>query len=280
MSSEGLKSLENSIKYFLVQRVASATFLLSCLFRYFSSLDHFEFFIIGAIFLKLGAAPLHRWFISLVKTVRPWVLFFLSTIQKVIPLVILCSINTWVFFLFSVILLNSSLIFWNRVRTIRLIKILALSSVNNLRWILIGSFIGLRVTIFYIFIYIIVILGVILVFKGPQKVTFRQIHSIGYYDQLIAILVLLSLGGLPPLTGFLGKIFILKFRVIQIRIALIIILIFSSLLLLFIYTSYCYLGLCNIPKILNMSNQMVSPWKKILYFVRVRIFHILVIVVT
>merc|ERR1712062_447484 len=64
------------------------------------------------------------------------------------------------------------------------------------------------------------------------------------------LIIFISLGGIPPLLGFLGKIIILKILLNNfIRITIIFAIIVSSLLLLYFYLSRIYFYLTNIPSL-------------------------------
>merc|ERR1712030_61382 len=52
-----------------------------------------------------------------------------------------------------------------------------------------------------------------LIFFSPLKIISNQISSSNHYRKLIKIFVLLSLGGLPPFLGFLGKLYIIKISI-------------------------------------------------------------------
>merc|ERR1712088_417357 len=101
-----------------------------------------ETFIIIRIIIKLGAAPFHGWFLSLSKSVRLFILLLISTIQKIIPVLIVRSLNLF-----------------NSIMLLRLIKILALSGINNLVWFLVRIITGIQffyllLTIYRYFYYI------------------------------------------------------------------------------------------------------------------------------
>merc|ERR1712037_89254 len=93
ITSSEYSPIENSIKYFLIQRIASIIYIicvLICLIKYNFIL---ETFMITRMMIKLGAAPFHGWFLSLSKSVRLFVLLLISTIQKIIPVLIVRSLN-------------------------------------------------------------------------------------------------------------------------------------------------------------------------------------------
>merc|ERR1711955_179359 len=119
ITSREYSPIENSIKYFLIQRIASIFYIiciLLCLIKYSFIL---ELFIFIRIMVKLGAAPFHRWFLSLSKTLNLFTLILISLNLTNSIIIYVCVITVFVIFYSSLLLL-------------RLIKILALSSINNL----------------------------------------------------------------------------------------------------------------------------------------------------
>jgi NADH-ubiquinone oxidoreductase chain 2 len=125
-------SLEGALKYFLIQSVGSILFLVRALLLEGSAHLVSSALISVSIFLKLGAAPLHGWFISLMRTVSLRTLFYLSTTQKIIPLIILSGLLVggpllWLTLLATLIVSSIS-----GFSTLPLTKILAVSSLNNL----------------------------------------------------------------------------------------------------------------------------------------------------
>merc|ERR1712037_441713 len=137
ITSSEYSPIENSIKYFLIQRIASIIYIicvLICLIKYNFIL---ETFMITRMMIKLGAAPFHGWFLSLSKSVRLFVLLLISTIQKIIPVLIVRSLNLF-----------------NSIMLLRLIKILALSGINNLVWFLVRIITGIQFFFFFFFFYL------------------------------------------------------------------------------------------------------------------------------
>merc|ERR1711902_170663 len=90
------------------------------------------------------------------------------------------------------------------------------------------------------------------------------------------LIIFISLGGIPPLLGFLRKIKILMNNFIRITIILAIIV--SSLLLLYFYLSRIYFYLTNIPSLkINFKLRLLSI-KKIIYFTSLVYFNLFFIV--
>merc|ERR1711950_54095 len=132
------------------------------------------------MFVKLGVSPFHSGFISILKTRSLKILFILSSVQKFIPLVILNNIifNYIVFYI--IVFLNLIILVYILFSTI--------------------SFI----------IYIYMLSGVIFIYGQIKLGRFFYINSINFFDKFFLILVFMSLGGIPPLLGFLRKFIVLK----------------------------------------------------------------------
>ena len=78
---------------------------------------------------------------------------------------------------------------------------------------------------------------------------FIQVNRMSFFDKVIIALLFMSLGGIPPLLGFLRKFLILKIILTYENIYLFLIIIFSSLILLYHYISRIYFFLTFIPSI-------------------------------
>lgn len=271
--SSGLNiELENSVKYFLIQRWASIIFLISYFFcSYF--INSIRILLILSIFIKLGISPFHTWFISILKTCSLYILMLLSTLQKIIPLIILN--NVFFFFrifyfciiitiIFLVIILSS---------VININKLLALSSLGNILWLISSNLLSLKLMILFLTIYVFLLMGIYLFYNSFYYNLFIQINRINFFDKIIIVLLFISLGGIPPLLGFLRKFLILKIIFIYENLILFLIIIFSSLVLLYHYMSRIYFFITFMPSLkTNFSTNNYSI-TKYFYLISVIIFN-------
>jgi NADH:ubiquinone oxidoreductase subunit 2 (subunit N) len=103
---------------------------------------------------------------------------------------------------------------------------------------------------------------------------FSQINRINFFDKICMVLIFMSLGGLPPLLGFLRKFLVVKFILISSnRIYFIMIVVFSSLFLLYFYISRIYFYLTYIPSLkMNLKIRHVLI-KKYLYIISLLIIN-------
>lgn len=116
--------------------------------------------------------------------------------------------------------------------------IIAYSSIGHLGWIIRFMLIGKpNLTIIYFIIYCTLIVPLFLIFNSINLIRSKQLRKVPIISvgvQLSISLILISLAGLPPLTGFMPKI-IAILLLANYNLPLIIILIIGSLINLFFY---------------------------------------------
>ena len=270
--SSGLNiELENSVKYFIIQRWASIIFLMRFFFCNYL-FNRFYLLIIIRIFIKLGISPFHTWFISILKSCSLYILIILSTVQKLIPLIILNNIyiNYIIFYLRIFLTIIFILLILSRV--VNLNKLLALSSLGNILWLISRNILSIKLILIFIIIYIYMLLGIYIFYNIYHYNIFIQINRINFFDKIIIILLFISLGGIPPILGFLRKLLILKIIFIYENIFLFLLIIFSSLVLLYHYISRIYFFLTYIPSIKLGLNYTINSWIKYIYLVSIVFF--------
>ena len=271
--SSGLNiELENSVKYFLIQRWASIIFLISYFFcSYF--INSIRILLILSIFIKLGISPFHTWFISILKTCSLYILMLLSSLQKIIPLIILNNVFFFfrIFYFCIIITIIFLLIILSSVININ--KLLALSSLGNILWLISSNLLSLKLMILFLTIYVFLLMGIYLFYNSFYYNLFIQINRINFFDKIIIVLLFISLGGMPPLLGFLRKFLILKIIFIYENLILFLIIIFSSLVLLYHYMSRIYFFITFIPSLkTNFSTNNYSI-TKYFYLISITIFN-------
>nr|YP_022487.1 NADH dehydrogenase subunit 2 [Tetraclita japonica]BAD20513.1 NADH dehydrogenase subunit 2 [Tetraclita japonica] len=236
------KSSEAAIKYFLIQAIASSVVIFSSMFFFLfgGTLLIFSPNIIMTLALctKLGMAPFHFWFPEVLEGMN-WInSLLLLTWQKISPLTIL-----------SILFHSKSLIFLALMSAIvgavsgfnqtSMRKILAFSSISHLGWIGSMMFLNSGLWFIYFFIYCFTSFILCLSFWLFNLNYFSQLSMIQNMNEKIIIFInMLSLGGLPPLLGFLPK--WLAIMTLKMSFPILVILIASSLITLYFYTRLCF----------------------------------------
>nr|YP_009003690.1 NADH dehydrogenase subunit 2 [Iwatanemertes piperata]AHB53115.1 NADH dehydrogenase subunit 2 [Iwatanemertes piperata] len=202
--------IEGSIKYFVVQALGSSLLLLggflhgSLFFSWgWGSGSFLVSILLLGLLLKLGAAPFHWWVPSVMGGLSWLACGLLATWQKLAPFFLLFGVLSDFFYLFLFFACVSSLVGGvGGVGQVQLRVLMGYSSINHLGWmigLLVCSLLGgMCYFLFYFFISFLIFF----VFSGSGLWRVSQVSSgVG----LFVLIGLVSLGGLPPLSGFVPK---------------------------------------------------------------------------
>nr|AAF65726.1 NADH dehydrogenase subunit 2 [Tympanuchus pallidicinctus]AAF65727.1 NADH dehydrogenase subunit 2 [Tympanuchus phasianellus]QXU60412.1 NADH dehydrogenase subunit 2 [Tympanuchus cupido] len=262
------RAIEATIKYFLTQSTASALILFSSLTNAWSTgqwditqLNHPTscLLLTMAIAIKLGLVPFHFWFPEVLQGSSMITALLLSTLMKLPPITLLLmssqSLNPTT--LTTLAILSALVGGWMGLNQTQTRKILAFSSISHLGWMIIIITYNPHLTFLTFTLYTIMTTTVFL--------SLTQIKVLKLSTMLISwtktpmlnatvMLTLLSLAGLPPLTGFMPKWLIIQELTKQEMTPTATIIALLSLLSLFFYLRLAYHSTITLPP--NSSNHM------------------------
>nr|UBK10264.1 NADH dehydrogenase subunit 2 [Calliptamus barbarus] len=205
---------ESSIKYFIVQAMASTMLLFSILLIQMKYPMGWESEIIpsmmisSSLLLKIGAAPFHFWFPE-VMGASSWInCLTLMTWQKIAPMMVLSYCIQLSTFMFLITILSIIIGAIGGLNQTSLRQLLAYSSISHLGWMISSLIVSENVWEIYFIIYSLLSLIMVLLFKQMNLFFMNQIYSASNMKteiKFMMFLSLLSLGGLPPFLGFLPK---------------------------------------------------------------------------
>jgi len=240
-----VKTLNLAIKYFIVQAISSSAILTIIILKTQGSLQLEREILFLRLRLKLGIPPFHLWFIQTTSIKIPLQIILIFTIQKILPIIlILYSINIIIIILLTIGVIRSGIggILQNSV-----IKLLVYSSLAHRGWILCNIILRLKIWLIYFSLYS---LHLALLIKYSYNYKLYKISITNENNnslKISLIFMLLSLGGIPPLMGFLGKIFTI-FILTQTELTLVAAaLIIGSLITLWFYIKICYINFLRTP---------------------------------
>nr|YP_010164056.1 NADH dehydrogenase subunit 2 [Macromedaeus distinguendus]QRK27345.1 NADH dehydrogenase subunit 2 [Macromedaeus distinguendus] len=208
--NKSLYSSEATLKYFLIQALASTLIILSsCLMMFSYSI--ISMIILMALLLKLGAAPFHFWFPQVMEGLSWLQTIILMTIQKLAPMFLISyltfSNSTTQIIILSAIL-SSYVGALGGLNVMKLRKIMAFSSINHMSWMLVALTINDMMWILYFSFYATISSSVVFFLHSLQTNSISNLLTPNHPTLFSAFsipLSLLSLGGLPPFTGFIPK---------------------------------------------------------------------------
>nr|ACY72112.1 NADH dehydrogenase subunit 2 [Pycnonotus plumosus cinereifrons] len=266
------RAMEAATKYFLTQATASALVLFSSMTNAWhtgqwdiTQLTHPMSCLIltSAIAMKLGLAPFHFWFPEVLQGSPLITGLLLSTMMKFPPMTLLfitsSSLNSTL--LTCMALLSAALGGWMGLNQTQIRKILAFSSISHLGWMAIIITYNPKLTLLNFYLYALMTAATFLTLNSIKALklsvlmtTWTKIPSLN----AMLLLTLLSMAGLPPLTGFLPKWLIIQELTKQDMAIAATMISLLSLLSLFFYLRLSYCTTITLPP--HTTNHM-KQWR-------------------
>nr|ABY80161.1 NADH dehydrogenase subunit 2 [Canis lupus familiaris]ALD16102.1 NADH dehydrogenase subunit 2 [Canis lupus]UIB40001.1 NADH dehydrogenase subunit 2 [Canis lupus signatus]AEG24229.1 NADH dehydrogenase subunit 2 [Canis lupus familiaris]AIX88982.1 NADH dehydrogenase subunit 2 [Canis lupus familiaris] len=213
------RAMEASTKYFLTQATASMLLMMGVTINLLYSGQWViskisnpiaSIMMTTALTMKLGLSPFHFWVPEVTQGVTLMSGMILLTWQKIAPMSILYqispSINTNLLMLMA---LTSVLVGgWGGLNQTQLRKIMAYSSITHMGWMAAIITYNPTMMILNLTLYILMTLSTFMLFMLNSSTTTLSLSHMWNKFPLITSMILilmLSLGGLPPLSGFIPK---------------------------------------------------------------------------
>nr|YP_009111804.1 NADH dehydrogenase subunit 2 [Montifringilla nivalis]YP_009642659.1 NADH dehydrogenase subunit 2 [Montifringilla henrici]AHN16456.1 NADH dehydrogenase subunit 2 [Montifringilla nivalis]QBO71574.1 NADH dehydrogenase subunit 2 [Montifringilla henrici]QCI56411.1 NADH dehydrogenase subunit 2 [Montifringilla henrici] len=255
------RAIEAATKYFLVQAAASALVLFSSMTNAWhtgqwdiTQLTHPISCLVltSAIAMKLGLVPFHFWFPEVLQGSPLTTGLLLSTAMKLPPITLLFmtspSLNTTL--LTTMAILSTALGGWMGLNQTQIRKILAFSSISHLGWMAAIIVYNPKLTLLNFYLYTLMTATVFLTLNSAKVLKLSTLMTawtkVPSLNAML-LLTLLSLAGLPPLTGFLPKWLIIQELTKQDMAPTATILSLLSLLGLFFYLRLAYCTTITLP---------------------------------
>nr|UFA46178.1 NADH dehydrogenase subunit 2 [Horornis annae] len=255
------RAIEAATKYFLAQATASALVLFSSMTNSWytgqwdiTQLTHPVSCLIltSAIAMKLGLVPFHFWFPEVLQGSSLTTGLLLSTVMKFPPIALFFmtshSMNptllTWM------ALSSTALGGWMGLNQTQIRKILAFSSISHLGWMTIIISYNPKLTLLNFYLYTLMTAATFLALNSIKASKLSTLMTAWTKTPMLStmlLLTLLSLAGLPPLTGFLPKWLIIQELTKQSMAPAATAISLLSLLGLFFYLRLAYCATITLP---------------------------------
>nr|UAV88341.1 NADH dehydrogenase subunit 2 [Camelidae sp. PDM-2021] len=266
------RSMEASTKYFLTQATASMLLMLGVIINlmYSGQWTTTKIFnqtssimITTALTMKLGLAPFHFWVPEVTQGIPLASGLILLTWQKLAPLSVLYqiapSINSNMLLTMSI--LSIMIGGWGGLNQTQLRKIMAYSSIGHMGWMTAVMVYNPTMTMLYLLVYLTMTITMFMLFMINSTTTLLSLSQTWNKTPVITTLILtvmMSMGGLPPLSGFAPKWMIIQELTKNDSIILPTMMAMMALLNLYFYMRLTYsTALTMFPS----SNNMKMKWQ-------------------
>uniref|UniRef100_D6NF47 NADH-ubiquinone oxidoreductase chain 2 n=1 Tax=Cyrtodactylus annulatus TaxID=751986 RepID=D6NF47_CYRAU len=259
MKSHHPRATEAATKYFLIQVTAATMILLASITNAWQT-GHWTIthttptatlLTTMAIMLKLGTAPMYMWYPHVLQGTTTNTALLISTWQKFAPLALLYMTHSHLNHTTMLLLgLMSALIGgWAGLNQTQTRTILAFSSIAHMGWLITALTLSPSLATLTMLTYTLTTIATFM----PLATTAKTMTDIGTLWPLspatltATMIALMSLGGLPPLTGFMPKWLILKELSSTGLLPIATLLLLSSLPSLYFYIRLAYLTMLTTP---------------------------------
>nr|YP_009477595.1 NADH dehydrogenase subunit 2 [Gyge ovalis]ASC43033.1 NADH dehydrogenase subunit 2 [Gyge ovalis] len=196
------------MKYFMVQSSCSFLLIFSTFSAELASSDVWALLVLFSLMVKVGASPFHMW-VPLVSGELEWAgNIILLTLQKIIPMALLCllynsSMESIYILIGGLSCIVGGVSGWGELS---LRKLMSFSSINHVGWMVVCSMMGEGVWTIYFIVYSLLSLGVMSLMKIVDVWNMNDLWESGESGLRFSLsMLLLSLSGIPPMTGFYPK---------------------------------------------------------------------------
>nr|BAI76995.1 NADH dehydrogenase subunit 2 [Histrio histrio] len=248
------RAIEATTKYFLMQATAASMFLFAATANAWHT-GQWEIqqtlpplsstLFILALALKMGLAPFHLWLPEVLQGLNLTTGLILSTWQKIAPFSLMLQLHLLPTLVIALGLLSALIGGWGGLNQTQLRKLLAYSSIAHLGWMIIIMQFSPLISLFTLMMYMTLTASTFLGLNLTTSTTINTLASTSTKSLVASVAVpsvLLSLGGLPPLSGFMPKWLIIQELTKQDATLAAILMIPPALLSLYFYLRVSYVA--------------------------------------
>nr|QPN55208.1 NADH dehydrogenase subunit 2 [Boiga cyanea] len=255
------RATEATTKYYLIQTMASTTMLFAATMNALNT-SNWEIhlttepmattIITLALLMKMAAAPFHFWLPDVSQGTTTLTTLTILTWQKIAPLSIMMMTHNKT---------NMTLIMMSAILSIiagglgslnqtQLRKLMAFSSITHTGWVMATITMAPNISLMTFTVYVTTTTPMLLLMNLTASMTIKDLGTMwtnSTYTMVILSTTMLSLGGLPPLLGFMPKWLILNNLVSLNMIIEATMMAMTSLLSLYAYMRLMYLSSMILP---------------------------------
>lgn len=227
---DSIKSSEAGLKYFMLGAISSGFFLLSFSILFLYGLDlnlkhllllkddymvYISFFLITISFcFKISLFPFHFWIPDIYEGSSWNIVTLVATLPKISMVCIIGQIlyNSNIILAFS--LLSIAIGTLGALNQTKIKRLLAYSGISHMGFIILGLSLisneSFCISILYLIIYMVNMISLFIIIitnnhKNQFIIEWSAVKSVNNIISITFILIILSIAGIPPLSGFISK---------------------------------------------------------------------------
>nr|YP_010944851.1 NADH dehydrogenase subunit 2 [Japanagallia multispina]WMC21063.1 NADH dehydrogenase subunit 2 [Japanagallia multispina] len=251
ISNNNFLSSEASVKYFIIQSISSSMMMLGVLLLLTNSKIEYQMILTSSMMLKMGIAPFHNWILEMIESVDLMTMFLILTLMKIAPL----NMISYLMFKNNLFIMLSLLVgsmFGLNQTSLR--KMLCYSSIFNMSFIL-ASIQTNSIWLFYMIMYSMMLIMILVLLK---KMKINYLNQLSLNESKMSLkmnvwLAMLSMGGMPPMIGFMLKMMIIQMMMTNKEFLMSMIMIMTSTLVMFYYLRMSFISI--------MFSSSTMKWK-------------------
>nr|WRW11488.1 NADH dehydrogenase subunit 2 [Corythucha ciliata] len=203
------KSKELSEKimiYFLIQVMASMLFLIMIMMKPILMNGINKMIMSMSMMMKLGLPPLHMWMPEMMNKINWDTLMVMITLQKINPLMVMSEMIENNMIIISLMITASTVGSIGGINQLSLTKIIVFSSINHMSWIMMCMIMKNMLWMKYFIVYSMITIPLCIMLNKLMVFYINQFSmNSNNYMKISTMLMLLNMGGLPPMPGFFIK---------------------------------------------------------------------------
>nr|YP_009255546.1 NADH dehydrogenase subunit 2 [Creontiades dilutus]AND82398.1 NADH dehydrogenase subunit 2 [Creontiades dilutus] len=231
---------QSSMMYFLIQSMASMLFIVTMLMSMFLFMNMSMILpkiMLFTMMMKMGMPPFHMWFPEVMYKISWLMCIMLMTWQKVAPMYILSlTMNNDMLNMIIIMLstLTGAILGLNHTSTQ---KIMAYSSMNHMGWMMACASMSKKLWMMYMIMYSMMTIMLCLNMHKYNIMYMNQFNilSMKMTEKVSLMIMMLSMGGMPPFIGFLPKWITIEYMINSNEMLLLTLMVVSSLITLSYY---------------------------------------------
>nr|YP_009454585.1 NADH dehydrogenase subunit 2 [Atrocalopteryx melli]AUG33607.1 NADH dehydrogenase subunit 2 [Atrocalopteryx melli] len=233
---------EASMKYFIVQAMASTMLMMAVLLLKMNDHPMWVVTLMTALFMKMGAAPFHIWYPGVMQGIS-WVnCIILMTWQKIAPMIMISYLmknNLMTSIIVAMCVIAGAMGTMNQTS---LRKLMAYSSISHLGWLIMSMLMSNYYWMLYFMLYSTMTIITVIMFWNMSLFHLPQIMNkkMESKTKIVLFSSILSLGGMPPFTGFAPKWVLIQNMINSENYIMIMIMVMSTLITLYAYLRMTY----------------------------------------